>query len=158
MFQRTSYFLVFIGFFILSGIGCYFGNDENTSWTQWILEKGRWMLVLANLAFLFLAMRQLAVWNVSTTADGILLKRLMGWKKGILRKQDFTSFKIQINRDPWWMKHPRTTFVLELQTTRGKWTFNSSDYNSFEQTVSTLFAYNAEMRLECLRQISRLKM
>lgn len=157
MFERIQYISILIGFFILSGIGVYFGNDENILWTEWITEKGRWVLILANLLFLFLAIRQMSVWNVYPSHDQILLKRFLGLKKMVLRKQDFTSFAIKMDKDLWWMKNVRTTYVLNLQTTQGKLTFNSSDYKSFDRTLLALFTLNTKMHRECLRQISQSK-
>lgn len=158
MLERISYLFLFLGFFVLSGIGCYFGNDENTPWPQWISENGRWMILFANGLFLLLAIRQLAVWNIEVTADGVLLKRFLGLKKILLHKPDFISFKVEMHRDFRWMKNPRATIVVKLQTSRGKFTFNASDYKSFEQKILDLFSPNTEMRSKCIGQISRLKL
>lgn len=157
MFERIIYILVLFGFFILSGIGVYFGNDHNTPWTEWITEKGRWVLLLANALFLVLAFRQLLVWNIYPGKDQIQLKRFLGLRKIVLRKDDFVSFTVEIDKDAWWMKNPRTTVVIRLQTTKGKVVLNASDYKSFDDVLTQLFSLNNAMRLQCLGQISRLK-
>lgn len=157
MLERTLYISILIGFFILSGVGICFGNPENVQWASWITEKGRWVLLLANLLFLVLAFRQLYIWNISVGESDIYLKRFLGSKKITLREKDLISFTVEIDKDPWWMKNPRTTIVLKLQTTEGKITLNSSDYKSFDKELSNLFSQNQEMHLRCLRQISKLK-
>lgn len=107
--------------------------------------------------FLVLAFRQLFVWNIQVEEGEIYLNRFLGLKKLILKKNDFISFTVELDKDPWWMKRPRTTIILKLQTTQGKLTFNSSDYKSFDHTLTKLFSQNREMHIQCFRQISRLK-
>jgi len=46
MAERRIYIAVMIGFFILSGIGGFFGNPKGSVWSEWILEKGRWGMVI----------------------------------------------------------------------------------------------------------------
>ncbi|WP_430405730.1 hypothetical protein [Fluviicola sp.] len=157
MFERTIYISILLGFFILSGIGIYFGNPKNVLWTDWITEKGRCVIVLANLLFLVLAFRQLFVWNVQVEGREIHLNRFLGLKKIVLEESDFISFTVELDKDPWWMKHPKTTIIVKIQTIQGKTTFNSSDYKSFDNTLTKLFSQNRELRVQCFRQISKLK-
>lgn len=157
MAERRLYIAVMIGFFILSGIGAYFGNPEGSVWSDWILEKGRWVILFANLLFLIFALRQLYIWNITVGKDQIYLKRFFGSKKITLCEKDLISFQVELQKDSSWMKWPRTTIILTLQTTEGKITFNSSDYQLFENTLAKLFSHNKEMHLQCLQQISRLK-
>lgn len=157
MFERTIYISILLGFFILSGIGIYFGNPKNVSWINWITGNGRWVIVLANLLFLVLAFRQLVVWNIQVEEHKIYLNRFLGLKKLVLEESDFITFTVELYKDPWWMKRPRTTIIIKLQTTQGKLTFNSSDYISFDNTLTKLFSQNREMRVQCFRQISRLR-
>lgn len=157
MSERKLYISILIGFFILSGIGVYFGNPDGVKWTSWITEKRRWVLLLANLLFLILAFRQAYIWNISVGKGEVYLKRFLGSKKITLREKDLISFIVEMDKDPWWMKNPRTTMILKLQTTKGKVTFNSSDYNSFDNEISKLFSHNGEMHTRYLRQISKLK-
>lgn len=157
MAERSLYITIMIGFFILSGIGGYFGNPEGSVWSDWILEKGRWIILLANLLFLIFAFRQLYIWNIAVGESEIYLKRFLGSKKITLHKKDLISFDVELQKDPSWMKRPRTTLIVTLQTTQGKITFNSYDYQSFERKMAELFSHHKEMRLQCLRQISKLK-
>lgn len=157
MFERTIYILILLGFFILSGIGIYFGNPKNVSWINWITENGRWVIVLANLLFLVLAFRQLVVWNIQVEEHQICLNRFLGLKKLVLKKPDFINFTVELDKDPWWIKNPKTTIIVKLQTTKDKLTFNSSDYKSFDNTLTKLFSQNREMHVQCFRQISKLK-
>lgn len=157
MLERKLHISILLGFFILSGIGICFGNPEGVKWVDWITEKGRWVLLLANLLFLILAFRQLSIWNIYVGEGEIYLKRFLGAKKITLREKDLISFTVEIDKDPSWMKNPRTTVIVKLQTTQGEKTFNSSDYKSFDKEVAKLFSQNREMHLRCLRQISKLK-
>lgn len=157
MFERKIYILIFLGFFILSGIGIYFGNPKNVSWTNWITEKGRWVLILVNLLFLVLAFRQLFVWNIHVEERKVYLNRFLGLKKLVLEESDFITFTVELDKDPWWMKNPKTTIIVKIQTIQGKMTFNSSDYKLFDNTLTKLFSQNREMRVQCFRQISKLK-
>lgn len=157
MSERTIYISILIGFFILSGIGVYFGNPEDVSWTDWITEKGRWVLLLANLLFLILAFRQLYIWNIFVGEGEIYLKRFLGSKKITLHEKDLISFAVEIDKDSWWMKNPRTTIIIKLRTIHGKATFNSSDYKSFDNEIAKLFSQNKDMHIRCLQQISKLK-
>jgi hypothetical protein len=134
-----------------------FGNPKGVSWLDWINTNGRWALLLAPLLFLFLALRQLRIWNVSAGENEIYLKRFLGSKKIILQKKDMISFDVELDIDPSWMKNPRNTIVVKLQTTQGEFTFNSSDYKLFDSTLNKLFSQNKEMRTQCFGQISRLK-
>lgn len=157
MFERAQYIFVLLGFFVLSGIGMCFGNPKGILWSDWITEKGRWVLILGNLLFLFLAIRQLRIWNISVGENEIYLKRFLGSKKIILREKELISFTVELQKDPSWMRHPRTTIIVTLQTTKGELTFSSSDYKSFDSTLNKLFSQNKEMRKQCFREISRLK-
>lgn len=114
-------------------------------------------MLLANLLFLIFAFRQLYIWNISVGENEIYLKRFLGSKKITLHKKDLISFDIELQKDPSWMRRPRTTLILTLHTTQGKIIFNSYDYQSFESKMAKLFSHNKEMRLQCLQQISRLK-
>lgn len=157
MLERKLYIGILIGFFVLSGIGICFGNPEGVKWADWITEKGRWVLLLANLLFLILAFRQLSVWNISVGKGEIYLKRFLGSKKIVLREKDLISFTVEIDKDASWMKNPRTTIIVKLQTTQGEKTINSSDYRLFDKEIAKLFSHNKEMQLRCLQQISKLK-
>jgi hypothetical protein len=157
MTERSIYIAVMMGFFILSGIGGYFGNPAGSVWSDWILEKGRWICLIANLLFLIFAFRQLYIWNITVGESEIHLKRFLGSKKITLHKKDLISFDVELQKDPSWIKRPRTTIIVSLQTTQGKIAFNSYDYQSFESKIAELFSHNKEMRLQCLHQISRLK-
>lgn len=157
MFERAQYIFVLLGFFLLSGIGIFFGNPKGVSWLEWMNTNGRWALFIAPLLFLFLALRQLQIWNISAGENEIYLKRFLGSKKITLHKKDLISFDVELQKDPSWMKRPRTTIILSLQTTQGEITFNSYDYQSFERKMAELFSHHKEMRLQCLQQISRLK-
>ncbi|AEA43277.1 hypothetical protein [Fluviicola taffensis] len=157
MFERKLYIAILLGFFILSGIGMCFGNPEEIPWSDWISEKGRWVLILGNLLFLFLAIRQLRIWNISVGENEIYLKRFLGSKKITLLEKELTSFHVELHKDPWWMKGPRTTILITLHTTQGTITLNSSDYSHFDSTLAKLFSKNRQMHMECLRKISTLK-
>ncbi len=157
MFERTLYIFVLVGFFVLSGIGVWFGNPNGVSWTNWITGNGRWVLLLAHILFLVLALRQLWIWNISVGKNEIYLKRFFGSKKITLQSTDLISFTVELDKDPSWMKNSRTTIIVRLQTTQGKMTFNSSDYKSFDKTLNKLFSQNREMRLQCFKKISQLK-
>ncbi len=153
MSERNLYILALIVLFILSGVGIYFGNPNEVAWTDWITEKGRWILILANVLFLVFAFRQLYIWNISVGKNEVCLKRFLGLKKIILREKDFVSFTVEIDKDPSWMKRPRTTIIVKLQTTKEKIAFNSFDYRSFDNELAKLFSLNKDMHLQCLRQI-----
>ena len=114
-------------------------------------------MLLANLLFLIFAFRQLYIWNITVGENEIYLKRFLGSKKITLHKKDLISFDVELQKDPSWMKRPRTTIIVSLQTTQGKITFNSYDYQSFESKMAELFSHHKEMRLQCLGEISRLK-
>lgn len=157
MIERTLYISILFGLFILSGVGICFGNPEDVKWADWITEKGRWVLILANVLFLIFAFRQLYIWNISVGEDEIYLKRFLGSKKIVLREKDLISFTVEVDKDPSWMKRPRTTIIIKLRTTQGEKTFNSSDYRSFDKEIAKLFSHNKEMHMRCLRQISKLK-